>query len=155
MRNRREIHTVDELIDLLGSPDAAAEAFGVTKPAVHNWRQRGVPLRHYRLVSKVMADLKATATDDLFAGGSPASDSGASGRRAHSGRRGRKVSTGKTGPDFESLAAELRALTAGRRQTPAEQLKRAARSALIARLREQPVVNAGRWTRDELYERGR
>ena len=27
-----------------------------------------------------------------------------------------------------------------------------ARSALIARLRRQRVVNAGRWTRDELYD---
>ena len=29
----------------------------------------------------------------------------------------------------------------------------AARRALFARLTSQPVVNAGRWTRDELYER--
>ena len=28
----------------------------------------------------------------------------------------------------------------------------AARSALFARLRAEPVVNAGRWTRDELYD---
>lgn len=27
-----------------------------------------------------------------------------------------------------------------------------ARRALLARLQSQPVVNAGRWTRDELYE---
>ena len=27
-----------------------------------------------------------------------------------------------------------------------------ARAALLARLQSQPVVNAGRWTRDELYE---
>jgi prevent-host-death family protein len=27
-----------------------------------------------------------------------------------------------------------------------------ARSALLSRLEKQPVVNAGRWTRDELYE---
>jgi hypothetical protein len=27
-----------------------------------------------------------------------------------------------------------------------------ARAALIARLRSQPVVDIGRWTRDELYE---
>lgn len=27
-----------------------------------------------------------------------------------------------------------------------------ARGALLARLQSQPVVNAGRWTRDELYE---
>jgi prevent-host-death family protein len=28
----------------------------------------------------------------------------------------------------------------------------AARDALLARLEQQPVVNVGRWTRDELYE---
>lgn len=27
-----------------------------------------------------------------------------------------------------------------------------ARSALLSRLEKQPVVNAGRWTRDELYD---
>jgi len=27
-----------------------------------------------------------------------------------------------------------------------------ARSALLSRLEKQPVMNAGRWTRDELYE---
>jgi prevent-host-death family protein len=30
-----------------------------------------------------------------------------------------------------------------------------ARSALLRRLRAQPVINAGKWTRDELYEDGR
>jgi prevent-host-death family protein len=29
---------------------------------------------------------------------------------------------------------------------------RAARTALLSRLRDQPVVDVGRWTRDELYE---
>ncbi len=30
-----------------------------------------------------------------------------------------------------------------------------ARSALLSRLEKQPVMNAGRWTRDELYEEDR
>jgi len=30
-----------------------------------------------------------------------------------------------------------------------------ARAALLARLRAEPVVEAGRWTRDELYEESR
>ena len=30
----------------------------------------------------------------------------------------------------------------------------AARATLFARLRAQPAINIGRWTRDELYERG-
>lgn len=30
----------------------------------------------------------------------------------------------------------------------------AAHQALLARLRKQPATNAGRWTRDELYEDG-
>ncbi|MEJ0047857.1 MAG: type II toxin-antitoxin system prevent-host-death family antitoxin [Rhodospirillales bacterium] len=30
-----------------------------------------------------------------------------------------------------------------------------ARSALLSRLEKQPVMNAGRWTRDELYENDR
>jgi plasmid stability protein len=61
------------------------------------------------------------------------------------------------------LAAELRALTAGRKHTPAEVLQRegrdertgvgsAAWAALLARLQSEPVVEAGRWSRDELYE---
>ena len=29
-----------------------------------------------------------------------------------------------------------------------------ARAALLSRLEEQPAVQVGRWTRDELYERG-
>jgi prevent-host-death family protein len=33
-----------------------------------------------------------------------------------------------------------------------EQAAKAARSALFARLRTQRAVNAGRWTRDELYD---
>ena len=65
----------------------------------------------------------------------------------------RQALTAEPEPDFDSLAAELRALTARRRQTPAEHLTKSARSALIARLRKQPVVNADRWTREELYER--
>jgi prevent-host-death family protein len=31
----------------------------------------------------------------------------------------------------------------------------AARKALLSRLEKQPVQKVGRWTRDELYERGR
>ncbi len=31
--------------------------------------------------------------------------------------------------------------------------REAAKAALLKRLRKQPVVNIGRWTRDELYER--
>jgi prevent-host-death family protein len=41
------------------------------------------------------------------------------------------------------------------RITPAAEDDRAAqgaRSALFARLRSEPVVKAGRWTRDELYD---
>ena len=163
MRKRREIHTVDDLIELLGSPDATAGAFGLTTPAVHNWRKRGVPLRHHRVVSRLMADLNATAADDLFAGGSSGSDSGTKGKRASSGRakpknllvrslddetatrlkrraarHGRSVEaehreilrqalSTEVSPDFDSLAAELRALTAGRRQTPAERILREGR----------------------------
>jgi prevent-host-death family protein len=33
------------------------------------------------------------------------------------------------------------------------QRREAAKAALLKRLRSQPVVNIGRWTRDELYER--
>jgi len=33
-----------------------------------------------------------------------------------------------------------------------ERAARAARAALFARLRKERVVNAGRWTRDELYD---
>ena len=33
-----------------------------------------------------------------------------------------------------------------------DEVMTAARAALIARLRSQPVVDIGRWTRDELYE---
>jgi hypothetical protein len=108
-----------------------------------------------------VADLEATAADDLFASGSPGSGSGAKSRQLLSGRarpKDRLVgrATAKVEPpDFDSLAAELRALTARRRQTPAERLTTSARSALIERLKNQRVVKAGRWTREELYERGR
>lgn len=33
-----------------------------------------------------------------------------------------------------------------------EDLATGARAALVSRLEKQPVVHAGRWTRDELYE---
>jgi antitoxin (DNA-binding transcriptional repressor) of toxin-antitoxin stability system len=33
-----------------------------------------------------------------------------------------------------------------------ERVVSGARAALLSRLDRQPVVNAGRWTRDELYE---
>lgn len=33
-------------------------------------------------------------------------------------------------------------------------VRRAARAALLERLRAQPAANAGRWNRDELYEDG-
>ncbi|OJU31400.1 MAG: prevent-host-death protein [Alphaproteobacteria bacterium 64-6] len=33
-----------------------------------------------------------------------------------------------------------------------EETRSGARSALLSRLAKQPVVNAGRWSRDELYE---
>lgn len=36
-----------------------------------------------------------------------------------------------------------------------EDIATSARKALLSRLRKQPVVRAGRWTRDELYERDR
>ena len=35
------------------------------------------------------------------------------------------------------------------------EVSRQARSTLLARLRAEPVMNAGRWTREELYERTR
>jgi prevent-host-death family protein len=41
------------------------------------------------------------------------------------------------------------------RLVPADENREArlrARDALLTRLRRQPVVNAGRWTREELYE---
>ncbi|MDH6232141.1 prevent-host-death family protein [Mesorhizobium soli] len=41
-----------------------------------------------------------------------------------------------------------RIVPADRRETVAT----GARNALLSRLEQQPVVNAGRWTRDELYE---
>ncbi len=36
--------------------------------------------------------------------------------------------------------------------TESDKVSAGARSALLARLRSQRVVDAGRWTRDELYE---
>jgi prevent-host-death family protein len=36
---------------------------------------------------------------------------------------------------------------------PHDEIMRGARRALIARLRSQPIVDIGPWTRDELYER--
>jgi prevent-host-death family protein len=36
-----------------------------------------------------------------------------------------------------------------------DEVARRARAALLSRLRTQPVVNAERWTRDELYEDAR
>jgi prevent-host-death family protein len=33
------------------------------------------------------------------------------------------------------------------------QQREAAKAALLKRLRSQPVINIGKWTRDELYER--
>ncbi len=36
-----------------------------------------------------------------------------------------------------------------------EEVATAARTALLSRLKKQPVVRAKRWTRDELYEDGR
>ena len=36
--------------------------------------------------------------------------------------------------------------------TERDQIERGARAALFARLRAQPVVDIGRWSRDELYE---
>lgn len=38
------------------------------------------------------------------------------------------------------------------RISEAERTGEAARSALFARLLSEPAVNAGRWTRDELYD---
>lgn len=35
---------------------------------------------------------------------------------------------------------------------PGEGARSAARAALLSRLAKQPVVDAGRWSRDELYE---
>lgn len=35
-----------------------------------------------------------------------------------------------------------------------DEARRLARKALFARLEAQPVSNIGKWTRDELYERG-
>jgi len=39
------------------------------------------------------------------------------------------------------------------RPTAAEARQEEARAALLARLAAQPVIDVGRWTRDELYER--
>lgn len=61
------------------------------------------------------------------------------------------------------LAAELRARAADRPRTPQEipqredrdersAVRRAARAALLSRLHSEPVVEVGRWSRDELYE---
>ena len=61
------------------------------------------------------------------------------------------------------LAAELRAPTRVKPRTPPEILQRdgreersavlrAARAALLSRLQSEPVVEVGRWSRDELYE---
>jgi plasmid stability protein len=61
------------------------------------------------------------------------------------------------------LAAELRAPIRVKPQTPLEILQRegreersavlrAARAALLSRLQSEPVVEVGRWSRDELYE---
>lgn len=36
--------------------------------------------------------------------------------------------------------------------TEGDQVTRGARAALLTRLRSQPVVDVGRWSRDELYE---
>ena len=41
-----------------------------------------------------------------------------------------------------------RLIPAGRRDEAAK----SARATLLSRLEKQPVLNAGRWTRDELYE---
>lgn len=38
--------------------------------------------------------------------------------------------------------------------TKSEAVVAGARTALLSRLESQPVANAGRWTRDELYEDG-
>lgn len=39
--------------------------------------------------------------------------------------------------------------------TPQAEVATAARTALLSRLGKQPVIRAGRWTRDELYEKDR
>lgn len=36
-----------------------------------------------------------------------------------------------------------------------EDVAAGARSALLSRLKKQPVIQVGRWTREELYEEGR
>jgi plasmid stability protein len=66
------------------------------------------------------------------------------------------------GAGWLDLAAEVRALTAGRTQIPSEVLQREGRNergnaggtkaALLSRLRSEPVVAVGSWSRDELYE---
>jgi len=61
------------------------------------------------------------------------------------------------------LVTELRAPIRGKPRTPPEILQRegredrsavlrAARAALLSRLQSEPVVEVGRWSRDELYE---
>jgi hypothetical protein len=61
------------------------------------------------------------------------------------------------------LAAELRAPIRVKPRTPPEILQRegrderiavlrGARAALLSRLQSEPVVEVGRWSRDELYE---
>ena len=46
-----EIKTVDGLIDALGGTTKTATIFGVSPPAVSNWRRTGFPPRlHFRIV---------------------------------------------------------------------------------------------------------
>ena len=185
MKRQRTIHSVDQLIGLFGDVGSAAATFGISKTALHNWRSRGgIPWKHFRVTTKLLAARGAMAADDLFADATNSVGKGGSLRGAErtglitlevsgddvarlkrrAARHGRPVKaehreilrqalTAEVEPDFDSLAAELRALTAGRPHTPAERLATSARAVLIARLKRQPVVKAGRWTREELYER--
>ena len=63
----KELRTVDEVFDALGSTRGVQELTGAGSPQqVSNWRSRGIPARHYRVMMEALAAQGLTACSELW-----------------------------------------------------------------------------------------
>lgn len=61
------LNTIDELIEALGGNDAAAKIANVTRPAVSNWKARGlIPAVYWQRFDEELRRLRLKANPAIF-----------------------------------------------------------------------------------------
>lgn len=64
---RKNLTTVDEVVEALGGTTAVADRLGIGPSAVSNWRARGSIARaKFVVISRALAAVGKQADDDLF-----------------------------------------------------------------------------------------